>query len=136
MKIFQQTWKFSINFDKWNGTKEAGSHKNEKKKTKKRSWPNWYVPCFANSSKSIKWYKKLIIQRGRCCYFTYLFKHNDFEAVFRPPSFDISHLTPTFNLKTLLKKCSGLRELSIVAVGSCMYIGMYLLFNFVASKGY
>ena len=107
-----------------------------KKKQRKEADQTGMYLVLPTLSKSIKWYKKLIIQRGRCCYFTYLFKHNDFEAVFRAPSFDISHLTPTFNLKTLLKKCSGLRELSIVAVGSCMYIGMYLLFNFVASKGY
>ena len=36
---------------------------------------------------------------------------NDFEAVFRPPDFDISYVTPAFNLKTLLKNRGGLREL-------------------------
>ena len=60
----------------------------------------------------------------------------NFEAVFGHPGFNISYVTPAFNLKTLLKNCSGLCELSIVVVGRCMYICMYLLFNFVANKEY
>ena len=33
------------------------------------------------------------------------------KAAFRETDFDISYVTPAFNLKSLLKSCSGLREL-------------------------
>ena len=61
---------------------------------------------------------------------------NDFEAVFRPPSFVIPYVTPAFNLNTLLKNRGSFRELRTVVVGRCIYIVTYILFNFVASKEY
>ena len=89
--------KFSTNFEKRNRTMEAVSHK-KREHTLKRSWPKQYLPCLTNSSNSIK--KKMIIQRWEMLFFHIFSNANDFEAVFRPPGFDISCVTSTFDLKS------------------------------------
>ena len=38
--MFQQMCNFSTNFDKWNGTMKAGSHKKKKKKHKEEADQN------------------------------------------------------------------------------------------------
>ena len=68
---------------------------------------------------------------------------SDVEDVFRPPDFFISYVTPTVDLNTLLYNLGGLfirnyepiLLLGVVRV-TVPGIGMYILFNSVASKEY
>ena len=72
----------------------------------------------------------------------HILNKNKFEAIFRHPGLIIFYVTPAFDLNALLYDHGGLffandelllwKGIRILLPG----IGMYMLFNFVASKEY
>ena len=60
---------------------------------------------------------------------------NDFEAVFRHPGFNISYVTPAFNLKILLKNCSVFESYELLLLeGVCILVCIYYLILLLAGN--